>query len=55
MIPVEEFKSAEDSFTGFKDYITALEKAVELDKFHKVDIIDSSENSFGFNVKFCIM
>lgn len=55
LMPVKEFISLDDGFKGFKEFIIALENAVEAENIHKIDITDDSENSFGFKVNACVM
>lgn len=55
MMPVEELKSLKDSFAGFKEYVTSIEKAVEQDGVHEFHIVEDTHDSFAFDIKYCIM
>ncbi|MCP4350236.1 MAG: L-2-amino-thiazoline-4-carboxylic acid hydrolase [Desulfobacterales bacterium] len=55
LMAVEEFKSFSDSFASFKEYLKAGEKAMEQERVHKFDIVEDTNDSFAFNIKYCLM
>ena len=55
LMPIEEFKSCNDSFISFKEFTKTAEDATEQEGVHKFDIIEDTNDSYAFNVKYCLM
>ena len=55
VMPVEEFKSCNDSFSCFTKFIKVLENVVAQEGVHKVEFVEDSKDSLAFNMNYCIM
>ena len=54
MIPEKDMKLCDDEFIAFKEYIKTGEAAMEIEGFHKVDVMQDNEDTLDFKVKYCI-
>ena len=53
-MPVDEFKSLDDPFTGFKEFIKASENEMVKEGTHAIEIIEDTNESLVYHVSYCI-
>ncbi len=54
IIPVEELKSCKNSFFSFKEYTKGQLNASMQEKLHEVEILQDTEDTLSFNMKYCL-
>ena len=55
MIPENDMKLCDDKFVAFKEYIKAGEAAMEKEGSHKIIVVQNTEDTLDFKVKYCIV